>query len=92
MGQPWDNVPFERQDQTPWQPGPHDVLAGAVIVMSTVTEVPGMGKQPGLVFRFVDGNNEFMPAVLLLMQDEAFERFVPLITSAVAAAREAAAS
>lgn len=92
MGQPWDNLPFERQETTSWAPGPGDSLAGAVVVMAIATDVPGAGKTPGLVFRFVDGDNEFMPAVVLLLDDQAIGNLVPLISDAVAAARQACKS
>lgn len=77
------DLPFEEQARTDWTPEPDTMLAGAMVVMSTVVGVPNLGAKPGLVFRFVDPAGEFYPAVLLVMEPHQLARVSELIAKAV---------
>jgi hypothetical protein len=75
--------PFEEQPRSEWQPDADTMLAGAIVVMATVVDVPNIGPMPGLMFRFTDPAGEFYPPTLLLLDHDRMTRVGELVTAAI---------
>lgn len=59
------------------------VLAGGVVVMATVVDVPELGPHPGLVFRFTGPGGAMVQPVLLLLDQEHLRNASTLVAGAV---------
>lgn len=82
------DLPFEEDPQ----PARIDIdgrVAAGLVVMATLAET-ALGPWPALVFRFSDGHGQFLPDVLLLLDDEKANDLPALVTSATASAVRAA--
>lgn len=78
------DLPFE-EDPQPGKVTFEGGVAAGVVVLATVADT-ALGAWPALVFRFADGDGEFFPDVLLLLDDEKADSLPGLVTSATAAA------
>lgn len=84
------DLPYERNPElVPLGDEPMQ-YSGGVVVMASVVDVPGTGKFPGLVFRFVDPLGKFYPAITLVTDDDQMAKLRPLINQSIAEARRAA--
>ena len=86
----WLDVPFEDDPQPGHTVVPRQVAAG-VVVMATVADT-ALGPWPALLFRFADGHGQFLPDVLLLLDDEKAAQLPTLVTQATESAVRGAAA
>lgn len=82
------DLPFE-EDPQPAQVDIDGRVAAGLVVLATVAET-ALGPWPALVFRFSDGYGQFLPDVLLLLDDAKANDVPALVTSATNAAMRAA--
>lgn len=79
------NLPFEATEGAL-----HDLtdmtLAGSITVLATVVDVPQLGPQPGLVFRFGGPDGSLLKPILLLLDVAHMNHVATLVEDAVVAA------
>jgi hypothetical protein len=67
------------------------IFAGGVILMGAVLDIPDLGPQPALVFRFrLPEGQGFMPPIVLVQDDATTRKFAVLVRDAVDASVRAA--
>lgn len=82
------DMPFEEDPQPPQVDIDGRVAAG-LVVLATVADT-ALGPWPALVFRFSDGHGQFLPDILLLLDDEKAGAVPALVTAATNSAMRAA--
>lgn len=82
------DLPFE-EDPQPGKVTIDSKVAASVVVLASVVDT-ALGPWPALVFRFAEGQGQFLPDVLLLLDDEQADALPNLVTAATAAAIKAA--
>lgn len=84
------DLPFESQPNTPADVSDGH-LAGGLVVIAALVDVPDRGKMPALVYRFAipDGSG-FYPPMTLIVDEDQMAKLAQLTASATAAAIKAA--
>jgi hypothetical protein len=84
------DLPFEPVGGQPIPLQGHVHVAGGLVVRASTADVPGTGPMPSLIFTFADPTGRFLPAILLVVDDDQAEKLVTLVTNAIDAAVAAA--
>lgn len=84
------DLPFEPNSPTPMNPAEPPLIAGGMVVMATIADVPGVGLKPGLVFKFCRPDGVFYQSIMYVTDDDQLAKLRPLINAAIAAARRGA--
>lgn len=79
------SLPFAEQDTSPMHDARDAIPSGGLVVMAATLPTP-LGTFPVLIFRFEDGNREYMRPIALVMPAEQLRDLPALITASVAAA------
>jgi hypothetical protein len=85
------DLPFEKAAPGTEITAPDALIAGGIVIMATVVNVPGVGPMPGLLFRFAkpDGSGFYPPTHLIASDDQILKAW-PRVQAACQAAVEAA--
>lgn len=84
------DLPFEESPSGQMPDIAEALFSGGLVVMALAVDVPAVGKNPALAFRFATPTGGFYQPIVLVTDDDQLAKLQPLIIEAVQTARRAA--